>query len=235
MSDRIDRKELRTDNFAVAVEHNVEYVADHRAKFIQYGLIALAVILLAAGFIWYRNYQHDVRQEKLSDAIQIQESNITPGALPGPLSFATDQAKRDAANKAFGDIASQYYGTREGWIAEYYLACITADAGKLDDANKRFQKVAEGANKDYASLAKLSLSDTAFVEGRGAEGEKLLKDLIENPTILVSKEQATISLARHFVTTGKIADARKLLQPLTSTPNGASQAAVQMLGDLQSQ
>ena len=235
MSDRIDRKELRTDNFAVAVEHNVEYVADHRAKFIQYGLIVLAVILIAAAFIWYRNYQHDVRQEKLSDAIQIQESNVTPGALPGPLSFTTDQAKREAANKAFGDIASQYSGSREGWIAEYYLACITADAGKLDDANKRFQKVADGANKDYASLAKLSLADTAFVEGRGAEGEKLLKDLIENPTILVSKEQATISLARHFVTIGKVADARKLLQPLTSTPNGASQAAVQMLGDLQSQ
>ena len=118
---------------------------------------------------------------------------------------------------------------------ESNLGVLLINEGKLDDARKRFQQVADGANKDYASLAKLSLADTAFVEDRGADGEKLLKDLIESPTILVSKEQATISLARHFVTVGKVADARKLLQPLTSTPNGASQAAVQMLGDLQSQ
>lgn len=235
MSDRIDRKGLRTDGFAVAVEHNVEFVGSHRAEFIRYGAIALLVLVLGGAYAWYRGYAHDVRQEKLGDAMQIQESTVTPGALPGPLSFSTDQAKRDAANKAFGDVASQYSGTREGWVAEYYLACIAADAGKLDEAKKRFQQVADNGNKEYASLAKLSLADMAFVDGRGADGEKLLKDLIDSPTVFVSKEQATISLAHHYVAVNKAADARKLLQPLTTSPNGASQAAVQLLGDLQSQ
>jgi len=235
VSDRIDRKELRTDNFAVAIEHNVDYVTNHKAQFVRYGLIALAALLLGGAFAWYRGYQHDLRQEKLGDAIQIQETTVTPGALPGPLSFTTDQAKRDASTKAFSGVATQYAGTNEGWIAEYYLACIAADAGKLDEARKRFQQVADHGSKNYSSLAKLSLADTAFVEGRGAEGEKLLNDLIANPTIFVSKEQATITLAHHYVAVNKTAEARKLLQPLTSTPNGASQAAVQMLGELQNQ
>ncbi len=235
MSDRIDRKGLRTDGFAVAVEHNVEYVGSHRAQFVRYGAIALVVLALGGAYAWYRGYSHDVRQEKLGDAMQIQESTVTPGALPGPLSFSTDQAKRDAASKAFTDVASQYSGTREGWVAEYYLACIAADAGKLDDARKRFQQVADNGNKDYASLAKLSLADMAFVEGRGADGEKLLKGLIDNPTVFVSKEQASISLAHHYVAVNNAAEARKLLQPLTTSPSGASQAAVQLLGDLQSQ
>ncbi len=235
MSDRIDRKELRTDNFAVAIEDKVEYLSRHRGQFFRFGAVALAALVLIGAFIWYRSYQHQVRQEKLGDAIQIQESTVTPGGTPGPLTFPTDQAKRDAATKAFGGVATQYSGTNEGWIAEYYLACIAADSGKMEEARKRFQNVANNGNKDYSSLAKLSLADTAFVEGRNAEGEKLLQDLIANPTIFVSKEQATITLAHHYVAVNKTGDARKLLQPLTSTPNGASQAAVQMLGELQSQ
>jgi len=235
VADRIDRRNLRTDDFAVAIEHNVDFVSHHRAQFIRYGVLALALILLGAGIAYYRSHQHDVRQEKLGDSIQIQETAVTPGALPGPLAFATDQAKRDAATKAFSNVATQYSGSREGWIAEYYLACIAADAGKIDEGRKRFQQVADNAPKDYSSLAKLSLADTAFVEGRNADGERLLKDIMDHPTILVSKEQAAITLAHHYVAVNKPSDARKLLEPLTATPNGASQAAVQILGELQNQ
>ncbi|MDQ6675924.1 MAG: hypothetical protein M3Z09_01350 [Acidobacteriota bacterium] len=235
MSDRITRKDLRTDSFAVAIENNVEFVSHHRGQFIRYGVIALAVIALAVGVYFYRSYQHDVRQEKLGDAIQIQETNVTAGAKPGPLSFPTDQAKRDAAVKAFTGVANQYPGTREGSIAEYYLACIAADSGKLDEARRRFQQVVSNGNKDYASLAKLSLADTDFVENRGPEGEKLLREIMDHPTILVSKEQATIALAHYYADHNRVVEARKLLEPLTSQPNAASQAAVQILGDLKSQ
>lgn len=235
MSDRIARKDLRTDNFAVAIEHNVDFVSHHRGQFIRYGAIALAVIGLAVAVYYYRAYQHDVRQEKLGEAIQIQEATVTPGVTPGPLSFPTDQGKRDAAVKAFSEVATQYSGTREGSVAEYYLACIAADAGKLDESRKRFQQVANQDNKDYASLAKLSLADTDFVENRGPEGEKLLREIMDNPTVFVSKEQATIALAHYYADHNRVAEAKKLLEPLTSQPNAASQAAVQILGDLKSQ
>lgn len=234
MSDRITRKDLRTDKFAVAVEHNVEFVAGHRGQFIRYALIGLALIVVGAAIYFYRGYQRDIRQEKLADAIQVQETNVQAGVQPGPLAFPTDEAKRQAATKAFGDLAAQYAGTREGLIAEYYMACIAADAGKLDEARKRYQSVADSSDKDYSSLAKLSLSGVDFAENRGAEGEKLLRELMNNPTTLVSKDQATIALA-HYYSTTKPAEARKLLEPMTTQPNGASQAAVQLLGDMQAQ
>lgn len=234
MSDRITRKDLRTDKFAVAVENNVEFVAEHRGQVIRYALIGLAVIVIGAAIYFYRSYQHDVREEKLADAIQVQETNVQPGVAPGPLAFPTDEAKRAAATKAFADVAAEYPSSREGLIAQYYMGCIASDAGKLDEARKRFQAVADAGNKDYASLAKLSLAGVDFAENRGPEGEKLLRDLMANPTILVSKEQATISLARHYTSTNP-AEARKILEPLTSQPGGASQAAVQILGEMQSQ
>ncbi len=233
MSDRVIRRDLGADKFTVAIENNVSFVARHRTQFIRYGIVALVVILLGAGIYFYRNSQQSIREEKLADAIQIQETNVTPGAVPGPLSFPTDEAKRDAATKAFSEVASQYNGTREGWIAEYYLGCIATDAGKLDEARKRFQSVVDSANKDYASLANLSLADLDFVQNRTSEGEKRLRDLIANPTIMVSKEQATMALAHHYATTNP-AEARKLLEPLSSQTGGVSQAAVQALGELQS-
>ncbi len=234
MSDRITRKDLRTDKFAVAVEHNVEFVNEHRAQVIRYSAIGVAVIALIVAIYYYRAHQHDVREEQLAEAIQIQETNVQPGVAPGPMSFPTDEAKRVAASKAFSDLAAKYSGSREGLIAEYYLACIAADAGKLDEARKRFQSVADAGDKDYASLAKLSLAGVDFSQNRAADGEKLLRDLMANPTVLVSKEQATIALAHHYVNTNP-AEARKLLEPMTSQPGGASQAAVQLLGELQSQ
>jgi len=115
-----------------------------------------------------------------------------------------------------------------GWIGEYYLGCIAADAGKLDEARKRFQAVADGAGKDYASLAAYSLAEADYMENRDAEGEKILRGLIEHPTIVLSKEQATIALARHLGKT-KPAEARKLLEPIVSSASAASQAAVSVL------
>ena len=153
--------------------------------------------------------------------------------MAGPLAFPTDQAKRDAATKAFTEVATTYPGTKEGSIAEYYLASIAADNGRLDEARKRFQQVADNGDKTYGSLAKLSLAEADFVEGKGPDGEKILKDLIDHPTIFVSKEQASISLARYYASVNRKAEAKKLLEPITSSPNAASQAAVQILGELQ--
>jgi hypothetical protein len=232
VSDHLSRKQLRTDGFAVAVEHNVEFLSGHRRQVIRYGAIALILIAVGFGIYFYLGHQKAARQEQLADAIQIQESAVTPGAQqPGPLVFTTEDAKRQAAIKAFTGEATAFPGTREGWIAEYYLGCIAADAGKLDEARKRFQAVSDGADKDYASVATYSLAETDYMENRDAEGEKLLRQLIDHPTILMSKEQATIALARHLGKT-KPAEARKLLEPIASSPSAASQAAVTVLGEI---
>ena len=81
-------------------------------------------------------------------------------------------------------------------MAEYYLGAKALDAGKVDDARKKYQDVADHANANYASLAKLSLAQLDFAENRTAEAENLLKDLMDHPTDLVSKTQATNPYAK---------------------------------------
>ena len=69
-------------------------------------------------------------------------------------------------------------------------------------------------------------------EGKVAEGEKIFRDLIASPTILVSKEQATMALARAIMTT-RPDEARKLVEPLRAHPrNQVSRNAVSLLGEI---
>jgi predicted negative regulator of RcsB-dependent stress response len=231
VSEHLTKKDMRTDAFSVAVEHKVEYLAEHRKQLIQYGVIALVVILAAVATYAFIRHQKSVREEQLADAITIQETQVTPGAQPAPGVFGTEAAKTEAAQKAFTAVAAKEAHTREGEIAEYYLGCIAADAGKLDEARKHYQSVVDGGDKDYASLANLSLAEVDFMQNRGADGEKILRQLIDHPTIFVTKDQAAISLARHLARTNP-AEARKLLEPIMHETGPNSQVAVSVLSDV---
>jgi hypothetical protein len=80
----------------------------------------------------------------------------------------------------------------------------------------------------------LSLAQIYFADGRADQGEKTLRELMDKPTIFVSKEQAAIMLARYLAPT-KPAEARKLLQPLMNTPGGVGQIAIGMAAELPQQ
>jgi len=91
--------------------------------------------------------------------------------------------------------------------------------------------VADHGDAKYASLSKLSLAQIDFADGKDGQGEAVLRGLISHPTIFVSKEQATIMLAR-FLGPKKPAEARKLLDPLRNAPGTVGQVALQVYGEL---
>jgi hypothetical protein len=228
---RITRKELKTDKFALEVGHTVDFFEEHRTEIVRYGAAALAVAAIVVLILVYRSHQHTVRQEALAKAIEVQEAPVGQGSPGAPIAFPTQDAKDKEAIKVFSELAAKYSGTDEGYIAEYYLGCIAADQGKLGEADKRFSSVADSAGKKYAALAKLSLGQLYFSEGKADLGEKTLRSLMDNPTIFVSKDQAAVVLAKMLAPT-KPAEARKLLDPLRAKPGPVSQTAIQAYGDL---
>jgi predicted negative regulator of RcsB-dependent stress response len=229
---RITRKELKTDKFALEVEHTVTYFEEHRNQVLRYGAIAAVVALLIVAFSIYRGHQRTARQQELADAIRIQEAPVG-GAAPGtPLVFQTQPEKEKAATKAFTDIATKHSGSQEGIIAENYLAAIAADTGRLDEAERRFKLVADQGDKRFASNAKLSLAQLYLVKGRTKEAEELLRSLMSNPTEFVSKEQATYSLAQTISKTNPT-EALKLLEPLRTSANSTvSQNAISLYAEI---
>ena len=230
---RITRKELKSDKFALEVEHGITFFEEHQKEVARYGTIALGVAVLIFGYVIYSRHEHSNREQALSSAIRVQEAPVGLSANGG-LAFPTQEAKDQESVRVFSELQSKYSGSAEGEIAQYYLASIKADQGKLAEAEKLYAEVAKNGDAKYASLAKLSLAQIYFADGRDAQGEATLRDLMANPSDYVSKEQATISLAR-FLAPKKPAEARKLLEPLRTQAGGVSQVALQLIGELPAQ
>ena len=228
---RITRKELKTDKFALEVEHTAEFFEEHRTEIIRYGAAGLAVLMLIFGYIWYSHRQQATREQALSKAIQVQEAPVGGVSGNGGLTFPTQEAKDQEATKAFAELKNKYPGSTEGEIAQYYLGSILSDEGKSAEAEKSFQEVAQKGNEKFAALAKLSLAQIYFADGRAAQGESTLRDLMAHPTIFVSKEQAQITLARYLMATNP-AEARKLLEPLRTSGGAVGQVALTLYGEL---
>lgn len=233
--DRVTRKELKTDKFALEVGHTVSLFEEHPKEILRYGAIALVVIALGIGYWVHRGHEHAAVQEQLAQAILAQEAPTGQGpSITGGLSFPSEEAKQKEVAKEFTRIRTDHPGTTEAAISGYYLGASQADAGELAQAEKTFRDVAEHGDARVASLAKLSLVQIYISSDRGPEAEKLLREMIDRPTIFVSKEQATISLARYLMKKNP-AEARKLLEPLKSQTGGVSQEVITLLGQIATQ
>jgi predicted negative regulator of RcsB-dependent stress response len=228
--DTAHRRELKHDKFVEQVGHSVEYASEHREQVIKWGGVALVVLLLAVGGYWYMSHQHDVRQEALRNAMQTFEAGIGQGG-EFIKSFPTQAEKDKAVVKELTDVSTKYSGKQEGQIARYFLGLFYSDKGNMPEAEKNLKIAAEGGKDAYASQAKLSLAQLYASTGRQSEAEKLLRSVIDDPTVLVSKEQATIALAK-VIAQKNPAEARKLLEPLRAERGPVSRAAITALGEI---
>jgi len=229
--DRRTRKGLKTDKFAQNVTHGFEFLTDHSAEAKRYGAIAVAVIALAAGIYFYNRHQATAREEALAHALRLDDATVGANVQPANLHFNTQEEKDKALSTALTDVTAKYHGSAEGAIAGIYLASNSADKGNLTEAEKRYKDVMDSAPKDYAALARLSLAQVYEGENKPAEAEKLLREAVAHPTATVSKESATIELAK-LISKTKPAEARKLLEPLRTERASVSRAAVAALGEI---
>jgi predicted negative regulator of RcsB-dependent stress response len=227
----LTRKELlKEDKFKVEAANTFDYLSTHRKEAVRYGGIALAVIIVVAGFFYYRTSQHSVREQILGEDIALSNAPIGQPQPGGP-SFPTQAAKNDAVTKAFTKLVADYDGTQEAYVAEYFLGTLALDAGKVDEARKKYQDAADHADANYASVAKLALAQLDFAENRLPDAENLLKDLMDHPTDLVSKTQATYTYAK-VIAASKPDEARKLLVQLASEKSDVAQIAAEAMNDL---
>jgi predicted negative regulator of RcsB-dependent stress response len=230
--DKLTRKELKSDKFALEVQHSVEYVSQHRQQMIRWAGPAAAVVLIAIGVFWYRSYQHNARQEALHATLLIQNSTVGPSQSEYVVSFPTGAARKTAVVKAWRELAVKYSGTEEGGIAEFFLGTNAADDGNLPEAAKHFQAALDSGSGAYASEAKLALAQVYGAQGKVNDGVKLIQSVIDHPTVLVSKDAAILALADLIKTTNP-KRARQLVDPLrTSTRSAVSKAALTLASTL---
>jgi len=230
--DKTLRKELKTDEFVVATEHVIDYAAHHRQQMIRYGGIALAALLLAGAAYWFFTSRAEERRLALREVYAAREATIGVEPQNGALkAFGTQQLKDAAVDKALSELIAKYPGTEEASIGLFQKATLLSDKGNVAEARKLYEQLASGGG-DFGSLARFSLAQSLVSEGKVADSEKVFRELIAAPSTMVSKEQATVALARAIMAT-RPDEARKLIEPLRAHPrNQVSRSAVSLLGEI---
>jgi predicted negative regulator of RcsB-dependent stress response len=226
---RQTRKQLKTDKFAQDIGLTFSFLSEHRSEAIRYGLIGVAVIILGVGYYFYSRHQATVREEALAAAIRIDQAIVAPNPSPTNINFVTQAEKDKARTLAFSDLATKYHGTAEGAVGGIYIAAEQSDKGNFPAAEKLFKDVMDSAPTEYSSLARVSLAHVYAAENKTPEAEKLLRYLMDHPTTLVSKEQATLELGDVLAKTN-CKEALKLVEPLRSSRSAISRAALNEVG-----
>jgi lipopolysaccharide biosynthesis regulator YciM len=232
--DKQHRDDLKKDQFVETVGHSVEYVAGHRQQLYTYGGLALAAVAVALGVYWYTGNKHATEQAALAQALQIKQATIGVAAQPGDPrpSFPTEQDRNKALDKALNDVVTRHGGSDAASVALFQLGVSAADKGNMPEAAKYLEQAAQAGSREYVSSAKLTLAQTYQAMGKNAEAEKLLRELIASPSVIVSKEQAMFTLARLLAVT-KPDEARKLIDPLQKDARPVIvRNAVALLGEL---
>jgi predicted negative regulator of RcsB-dependent stress response len=209
------KEQLQHDQFTDAASRTFEYIAENRQTVTRWAIVALAIAAIVGGWLWYASYRRSVRQQDLQAAFAVLDAQVGPGNQ-FVKSFPTQEAKTQASMKALQSVVAKDSGSKEGYIAQYYLGTLKAQNGDARGAEADLKPIAESGS-DSAALAKIALAQVYAGEGKTKEAQELLKSLVNKPTDLVSKAQAEILLARMDETSNP-QQAKSILQSLKA-PN----------------
>ena len=223
---------MKSDKFAEEVMQGVEYVGSHRNALFKYGGILLAVVVVVGGTWSYLRQAKAERQALLSEAFRASGGMVGQEPRPGILAFPTEEAKQQAQFKALNAVVAKSANSQEGLVATFLLAGMAADKGNLAEAEKNLRVVVDKADNDYAAMARQALAELYASEGKLPEAEKVLREAMDKPAATVTKEQATLTLAR-LIKCSKTAEAKKLIEPMRMSGTGAaSRAAITLSAEL---
>ena len=240
------KDQVQHDQFTDTVSEALTYAVSHREKLIRWGLLALLVVALLGGAVWYSSYKNSLREQDLQAAFEVLETPVGPASPatadpatanpaannPAAKNFATQDVKTKASIKALSDVVTKDSGTRQGLTAQYYLGTLKAQNGNAGGAEADLKAVADSGS-ECAPLAKIALAQLYSGQNKMSQAQTLLRDLVNKPSDLVSKAQAQILLA-HLEETTNPQDAKKILQALKSPTQdpAVSRAVDQMSAQL---
>jgi hypothetical protein len=221
------KEQLQHDQFTDAVSGAVSYATSHRQSLIRYSLGAVLAVLIAGGAWWYMSSQADQRRQVLGSTMSILDAQVGPPNNDSSVkTYATEDAKKEAWNKALSAYISKYGGTSEGYIAQYYRGAERAKKDDQSGAEGDFKAVADSGG-EIAPLAKIALANLYLGEKKSVEAQTLLQTLTKDSSPLVSKAQAQILQAQLNQTSNPQAakDILKTLDPADKKRDAVGRAA----------
>jgi predicted negative regulator of RcsB-dependent stress response len=217
---KLTRKEiLAEDPVHEAIIQIIEFFRE-QGKLI--AVVAAAVVLLSVGIYFgleYLDSRETASQHQLAKALGLYHARIDAtapddpyGKGPEPL-FRTDDARLQAASKAFADIASKYSSSKTGIVARYYLGLCQLHLGQKKEAVQALEAVRNNSkDRTLGYFAKKVLARHYADERNFKAAQEILDGMINDPQCSLPKEDLKLDLARIYSAQGKRDEAIKLLR-----------------------
>ncbi len=213
------RHQLKQDRFSKvtleAAENAAHWTVEHQAKLIAAAVAVVVIAAVAFGGWYYVNTQDEKASAELSTAVRTFETPVRPAgvpAQPGYDSFASPQERATAARKQFQGIVDKYPHTRTADMARYFVGLASSQLNDNAAAERSLQEAAGSSNADLAALGKFALASVYRGENKDAQAVDLYKQLIDKPTIVVSKATAQLELAAFYEAQKKPDEAKKIYE-----------------------
>ena len=225
------RHQLKQDRFSKvtfeAAGNAAHWSVEHQSKLIAAVVVVIVIGAIAFGGWYYLNSQDEKASAEFSTAVRTWETPLRPAGVPpqpGTDSFASAQERATAARKQFQAIVDKYPRTHTADMARYFVGLASAQLGDNAAADRSLQEAARSSNADLAALGKFALASVYRAENKDAQAIDLYKQLMDKPTLVVSKATAQLELASFYESRQKPDEAKKIYEQVQKE-NPATDAA----------
>jgi TolA-binding protein len=213
-----ERRHLKQNEFAQTTARVVGAMQDNRDR-VMIGAVAVVLILVVGGgYLYWRKHISDSASAMLGRAMALELAQVVPaptlpGASQAPGTYPTETAKREAALKAYEEVAKAYPSTAAGLTARYQAAVTLLMLGRMAEADTAFQAIATDAGKSiYGPSARLGHAEALLQLGKYDEAIKALTDLSAERDGMLPVDGVLMELARAYLKAGRTQEARATLK-----------------------
>jgi TolA-binding protein len=235
------RHQLKQDAFSrvtiEAAEKTAHWTVEHRSTIIVCAIVAAVVLAAGFGGWFYLSNQDEKASLALTEAVRTMNEPLRPAGTPAQPdfpSFTSVKERAETARKQLQTIVDSYPHTRTADMAHYLLGVTASDLSDNASAERNFKEAISSGNRDMSSTAKFALASLYGKTNRTKEAVSLYQELINKPTIAVSKVTAQLQLADLYQSSNQPLDAKRIYEQVKkeNPGNEAGQLATQKLAEL---
>jgi TolA-binding protein len=227
------RHSLKQDKFSKttieAAGSAVDWTVEHKSKLIAgTGIVAVLVLAILGGW-FYVTKQDEQASLALTQAVRTMEQPVRPAGTPAQPdfpTFASAQERSTETRKQLQAVIDKYPHTHTADVAHYFLGTNALNLGDNTAAESNLKDVANTRNQDLAALAKLALATLYSNTNRTKDALDLYKQLVDRPTMTVSKVAAQLKLAALYESSQQPTEAKRLYEQIQKENPGSEAGAL---------
>jgi TolA-binding protein len=212
-----ERHKLKQNEFARTMSQARDLVQKRQRDVTALVAILAVAIVLAAGYTWWHQSRNEKANALLAAALSVEEAPVVAPSAPAPGSpipvqqqgtYATEQAKLEAALPLLMKTADAYPSTDAGITARYHAAAALAALGRYSEAEQRYQEVVDKAgNRVYGRTARLGLADVQVLEGKYDSAIAIYQEVSTDAKSQMPLDGVLMQMGRAYLKAGKKTEA----------------------------